>query len=50
MTPDSQFQVSHETLQPPHPGPDPGSPVVVGDSCFRRNEEIGEAAMNPDLQ
>jgi len=23
----------------PHPGLDPGSPLVAGDSCFRRKEE-----------
>ena len=33
-------QPSHASLLPsPHPGLDPGSPVIAGDSCFRGNEE-----------
>ena len=34
------FSINHYNPNP-HPGPDPGSPLIAGDSCFRRNEETG---------
>ncbi len=39
-------RTSNEKPIIPHPGPDPGSQLIAGDSCFRRNEGTGSSHIN----